>query len=367
MAAFIGKKEVPFEAAILRMRELLGSARMPVIAGLGADVAGMRAVLRVAAQLGCALDFCRTPGATNLLRPLMDKGFMFTTPREARSRADVLMLVGPSMGRAEAITDILEGQPELSAGESARRDVLWLCPNGATDTLSRFDMLVADADFSAIHGILATLNAAVRSRHIGEDGFGALSGGDYEEIAGRLLTARYGVIAFSPEDLDPLAIEALAAFAEKLGHATRVVLLPVITHGAGQTAALVSSWTTGFPPRLGFERGYPEFDLWRYDAERLCRTGEADALLWLSPFEARAPDWKADIPVIALTRPGAVFARAPEIIIETEISGVDGPAELFSARYQILQPLEARPGGMAAPTPAAILEQLLSHLEALAA
>jgi formylmethanofuran dehydrogenase subunit B len=367
MAAFIGKKEVPFEAAILRMRELLTGARAPVVSGLGADVAGMRAALRVAARLGGALDFCRAPGTAPFLTALIDKGLMFTTPREARSRADVLMLVGPSVGRAEAIIDLLEGQPELSAGESARRDVLWLCPNGASESLSRFDMLVADADFGALHGILAMLNAAVRSRPISKNGFGALSGHDYEEIAGRLMTARFGVIAFAPEDFDALAIESLRAFAETLGEATRVTLLPVFTHGGGQTAALVTSWSTGFPPRLGFARGYPELDFWRYDAERLCRSGEADCLVWLSPFEAKAPDWKSDVPVIALTRPGAVFARAPEIIIETEISGADGPAELFSPRHQTLQSLEPRPGGMAAPSPAAILEQLLTHLEAWAA
>ena len=367
MAAFIGRKDVPFEAAILRMRELLGSARMPLVAGLGADVAGMRAALRVAARLGGALDFCRAPGATSLLRPMIDKGLMFTTPREARSRADVLMLVGPAMGRAEAIAGILEGQPGLSAGESARRDILWLCPNGASDALSRFDMLVADADFGAIHGILAMLNAALRSRPVSADGFGGLSGQDYEEIAGRLMTARFGVIAFSPEDLDPLAIEALSAFADKLGEATRVTLLPLVNHGGAQTAALVSTWTTGFPPRLGFARGFPEFDFWRYDAERLCRSGEADMLLWLSPFEAKAPDWKADMPVIALTRPGASFARAPEILIETEISAAGDPTELFSARHQILQSVEAKAEAPGAPPPAAILEQLLTHLEAWAA
>ena len=364
MAAFIGGENVPFEAAITHMGELLGVARMPLIAGLGADVAGIRAALRVAARLGGAVDFCRSPGSTNLLRPLLDKGLMFTTPREARSRADVLLLVGPAMARSEAIIDILEGQPELSAGESARRGSLWLCPSGASAALSRFDMLVADADFSAIHGILAMLNAVARSHPVAEEGFGGLTGQDYEEIAGRLMTARFGVIAFSPEDLDPLAIEALSAFAEKLGEATRVTLLPIVGHGGTQTAALVSSWTTGFPPRLGFARGLPEFDFWRYDAERLCRDGEADCLLWLSPFEAKAPDWNADIPLIALTRPGAVFTRTPEVFVETEISATDGPAELFSARYQTLRPLQPEASGTSAASPAAILERLLTHLEA---
>jgi len=367
MAAFIGKTDVPLESAVLRMKELLGNARMPLIAGHGADVAGVRAALRVAAQLGGTVDLCRSPGAANLLRPLLDKGLMFTTPREARARADVLMLIGPAMAHAEAVADILEGQPELSAGESARRDSLWLCPGGATDALSRFDMLVADADLSMIHGILAMLNAVARSHPVDEDGFGGLVGQDYEEIAGRLMTARFGVIAFSPEDLDPLAIEALSAFAERLGEGTRVTLLPVINHPGAQTAALVSSWTTGFPPRLGFARGFAEFDLWRYDAERLCRSGEADCLLWLSPFEAKAPDWKTDLPLIALARPGTVFARTPEIFIETEISADGGPTELFSARHQVLQPVDAEAGGMGLSPPAAILERLLAHLEAVAA
>jgi formylmethanofuran dehydrogenase subunit B len=198
-----------------------------------------------------------------------------------------------------------------------------------------------------------------------EDGFGGLSRQDYDEIAGRLITARYGVIAFSPEDFDALAIEALFTFAEQLGHSTRVTLLPIINDAGAQTAALVSSWTTGFPPRVGFGRGYPEFDFWRYDAERLTRSGECDALLWLSPIAAKGPDWKTDIPVIAITRAGAVFSRAPEILIETEIPASE-PAELYETRSQSIRAVEAK-GLTAAPSPAAILERLASELEARAA
>jgi formylmethanofuran dehydrogenase subunit B len=365
MAAFIGKREVPLEAALSRMGEILGAARLPVIAGPGADVAGVRAALRLAARVGGAVDFCRSLGSISILRATIDKGLVFTTPREVRSRADVLLMIGPSLGRAEAMADILDGQPLRSAGEGARRDTLWLCPGGETNGLSRFDMLVADADFSAIHGILGMLNAAVLARPMLTDGFGGLSRQDYEEIAGRLMTARFGVIAFAPEDFDALAIEALFGLAEHLGRATRVTLLPVITDAPGQTATLVSTWSTGFPPRLGFGRGYPEFDLWRFDAERLARSGEGGALLWLSPFEAKAPEWRTDGPVIAITRPGAVFARAPDIIVETEISGVEGSVEMFSARHQALQPSPAR--GSALPSPAVILERLLNHLEAIAA
>lgn len=365
MAAYIGKNEVSLEAAIARIGEMLGGARMPLIAGLGADVAGMRAALRLAAHTGGALDFCRGAASQNLLRALLDRGLMFTTPQEARNRADVLMLVGPAMGRSDAVVEILEGQPVLSAGEGARRDVLWLCPAAGDESLSRFDMLVAEPDFGSIHGIFGMLNAAIRSHPMRMDGFGGLSRQDYDEIAGRLITARYGVIAFSPEDLDALAIEALFTFAEQLGHATRVTLLPVINDAGAQTAALVSAWSTGFPPRLGFARGFPEFDLWRYDAERLTRGGECDALVWLSPFAAKGPDWKADTPVIAITRAGAVFARAPEILIETEIPSGEG-SELYDTRAQLIRAVDGK-SWAGAPSPATILEQLATLLEARAA
>jgi len=366
MAAFIGKREAPLEAAVVRASEMLAPCRMPLVAGLGADVAGMRMALRLTARLGGAVDFCRAKGSTNLLRALMDRGLVFTTPREARMRADVLMLVGPTVGRSEAITSILEGSPVLSAGESARRGVLWLCPANAADELSRFDMLVAEAQFIDIHGILAMLNATIRSRPIQAEEFGGLYRGDYEEIAGRLITARYGVIAFSPEDLDPLAIEALFNFAEQLSSATRVSLLPIVTDAPAQTAAIVSAWSTGLPPRMGFARGYPEFDFWRFDAERLTRSRECDALLWLSPFDARGPNWKADMPVVAITRPGAVFDRAPDVLIETEVTRADAPAEMFSDKFQGLIASPPTPGAGAHPSPAAILEQMLGHMEAQA-
>jgi formylmethanofuran dehydrogenase subunit B len=363
MAAFIGKRDAPLESAVVRASEMLASCRMPLVAGHGADVAGMRLALRLAARLGGAVDFCRSKGSTHLIRAMIDRGLVFTTPREARARADVLMMVGPSVGRSEAIVNILEGKPTLSAGDSAKRDVLWLCPANAAEELSRFDMLVADAQFIEIHGILGMLNAAIRSRPMPVPDFGGLYKQDFEEIAGRLITARYGVIAFAPEDLDALAVEALFTFAEQLSTATRITLLPIITDRAAQTAALVSTWSTGFPPRLGFARGYPEFDLWRFDAERLSRGGECDGLLWLSPFEARGPNWKADMPVIAITRPGAVFSRAPDVLIETELAGPDAGTEIFSDRFQALVAASSVAGSQH-PSPAAILERMLGHMEA---
>lgn len=366
MTAFIGEKEAPLETALARAGEILTQSRRPLIAGPGADVAGMRAVLRLAAKLGAAVDFCRSPGSLNLFEAVRGKGMLFTTPAEARCRADVLLMLGPTAGRSKALVSVLEGRPVLSAGEGARRDVLWLCPGEDADLLAKFDIAVAEADFSAIHGVIASLGAAIRSRPAQNETYGGLTRLDYEETAGRLITARYGVIAFSPGDLDALATEALLAFADLLGRSTRVTLLPLVGNAPEQTAALVSCWTAGSPPRLGFANGHAAFDPWRYDASRLAQGRECDALLWLSPFEAKGPDWTIDMPFIAVTRPGGVFAPTPDVTIETGIPGADHDAEIYSERLQAITAVVARQTTNA-PSPAGVLSGLLGHLEMKAA
>ena len=67
----------------------------------------------------------------------------------------------------------------------------------------------------------------MRGHPVPAQGFGGLAADAYEDIAGRLITARYGVIVFSPGDLDRLAMEALLNFAQTLNKTTRAALLPV--------------------------------------------------------------------------------------------------------------------------------------------
>jgi formylmethanofuran dehydrogenase subunit B len=57
---------------------------------------------------------------------------------------------------------------------------------------------------------------------------------------------------------------------------------------------------TGFPLRIGFGRGYPEHDAWRFDATRLIADGEADCALWISSYGAASPEWRGRVPTITL-------------------------------------------------------------------
>ena len=70
---------------------------MPVIAGLGADVAGARASILLAEKLRGAYDHMHSARIFADLDVMRQAGLMFTTPNEARLRADVFLFIGKDL------------------------------------------------------------------------------------------------------------------------------------------------------------------------------------------------------------------------------------------------------------------------------
>ena len=55
-------------------------------------------------------------------------------------------------------------------------------------------------------------------------------------------------------------------------------------------------------------------------------SGEADGALWISAYRAAAPQWKRQVPMIALTAPAAGFRHAPRVHIDVGRPGTDHDA-----------------------------------------
>jgi formylmethanofuran dehydrogenase subunit B len=78
--------------------------------------------------------------------------------------------------------------------------------------------------------------------------------------------------------------------------------------------------------RTAFGRSHPEHDPWRFDTARLVEAGEVDCAIWISAYEAAAPEWAAVVPVIALTATDAPMQRAGRVTIEVGRPGTDHDA-----------------------------------------
>ncbi|MEH3148341.1 MAG: formyltransferase [Methylobacterium frigidaeris] len=312
MTAWVKGRPAQPDAAVAAAADLLGRAHTPLVAGLCADAAALRAAYRLARDLGATVDPAAGPGLYADLAALAAAGAMTTTPAEAAGRADLLLVVGHGPWDDPVLAGLAAGAPSRGrAGGAARaagsaRTVLALggTPGGAVRTVS----------YPARDGLpaaLGLLRGLVAGRIAGEH---ALA-----DLAARLRAALYAVVAYDPAELGSLATEMLTGLVKDLDTTTRAFALPLGHAGQDRAVAQVAAWTTGQGPRVGFGRGRAEHDPWRFDAARQIASGEVDAALWLAALPAPRPDWTRAVPTVALL--GEAVGDEAEVVIRVAVPG----------------------------------------------
>jgi formylmethanofuran dehydrogenase subunit B len=323
--AWIDGSPVALENAIDEAAQLLGTCRLPVIAGLGTDIAGAQAAIALARKLGGVVDHMQSSTLLRDLDVAREAGIMITTPNEARLRADVLLLIGPGLPAAwPELPDRLFVPPSPSVTEAAKRRIFWLCPGRGEEKLFGHVSLESLGQKSAeLPLLLAALRARIAGRPVSNV---TISTKTLEALATALKAARFGVAVWSAAQLDALTIEMLCGIVKDLNAGTRFSGLPLAPSDNALGVLQTCGWLTGFPMRTGFGRGYPEHDPWRFDATRLVESGEVDCALWVSAYRAAPPDWRGKVPTIALIRHGLPFRRPPRVHIAVGRPGIDHDA-----------------------------------------
>src|SRR5262245_37936999 len=127
--AWIDGRPADLEAAAAEAARLLAASRVPVIAGLGADVAGARAAIALARRLGGAIDHMHSDALLRDLDVMREAGMLVTTPNEARVRGDLVLLVGDGLVEAwPQLPERLLAAPLGPEAGAAQRRIRWLCP-----------------------------------------------------------------------------------------------------------------------------------------------------------------------------------------------------------------------------------------------
>ena len=328
--AWIDGKAVTLKAAIAEAAKLLGASRFPLIAGLGADVAGTRAAIALAERLGAAIDHMHSDVVLRRLDSMREAEVMITTAADARARADYLLLVGPNAAAACAdLPLVLFGHTGPEADGRLRR-VGCICPDRRAPRAfgEGAEPRSVGRDPSELPVLLAALRARIAGRPIGKT---RAPKSAIDALAAELAAVQFGVAIWSATDLGPMETEMLHGMVADLNARTRFSALPVGPPDNALAVLQVCGWMTGFPMRTAFGRSNPEHDPWRFDTTRLVEAGEVDCALWISAYGAAVPEWSAAVPVIALMSVDAPMRRPARVTIEVGRPGADHDAIEYSA------------------------------------
>ena len=361
-AASVGGEPASLDEAARAAARLLAQSTQPLIAGLGADIAGARAAIALAERTGGVIEHMHSAALMRDLDSLRETGVMLTTPLEARVRADIVMLVGDGLTETwPHLAERLLVPPARPEGAEVKRRVMWLAP-AAGARLRGFedDIEIWEAGRGAtLAANLAALRARAKGRPVARTPVPLAA---LDALAAALKSARFGVAVWTAECLGALEIEMLHGLVRELNETTRFSTLPLPAPDNGLGALAACGWMTGFPMRTGFGPGGPIHDPWRFDAERLVASGETDCVLWISAFGAAPPAWAGAAKVIALCGRTAEFARAPEVRIAIGRPGVDHDAVMHLADAGTLGAVKAS-ARSATPSAAEAIERIGACLE----
>ncbi len=336
--ARIGASAATMADAVQAAAERLSQWRQPLFGGLGTDVAGARALYRLAARTGAICDHAAGRALMHGVRALQDRGAFTTTLIELRSRADLIVCAGTAPNGA--LPGLWRRLGRDGPGPADRR-IVYLhadAPDGTQakgirqgpDLLADLQMLAA-----AVQRPPDALPAAAQGTPIAE-------------LATALRAARYAVFVWEaaalpaePSDAGALVVETIHRIVNHLNLHTRAAMFGL---GGADGALAVNhtfTWLAGVPLRSRIAADALQHDPWRFDAQRLIERGAVDGLLWISSFRADQPPPASDLPKIVL----GPLAMAPAVdasavFIPVATPGIDAPGHLFRTDSVVAVPLE---------------------------
>lgn len=338
VSARVDGQATSLDSALDAAARRLAASQQPLLGGLGTDVAGARALFRLAQASGAISDAASGAALMQTVRVLQDRGGFTTTVAEVRERADLIVFVGawapdrlPEL-LPRLLADRSKAAPALVAVSSASAPASVTLADGAVLPVSA---VTGQGD---LFTTLQVLTGLVAGQHLRQPD-PALTA-----LAAQLQAARYAVLVWEPAQLGgqaALLIERLQQLIGHLNQRTRAAGFPL---GGGDGAATVNqvfTWLGGLPLRSRRGALGSEHEPWRFDAQRLIDDGAVDALLWVSSFRA-APVPALAGPRIVLGLPALAAYLGDEantVFIPVSTPGLHTAGHLCRADGVVMLPL----------------------------
>lgn len=365
----IDGKPATLEAAIRAAAGLIGKSRLPLFGGLGTDVEGMRAVMALADRSGGVVDHALSEAQVRNFRVLQSSGWVMSTLTEVRNRADLIIVVGSDIHKIHPrFFERIVTVPETMFEGARKRTIVFLgegldASAAKGSTVSEVLTLPCPAD--QVGDVLAAIRAHLRGAPVNGDTVAGLKVADVNALAERCRSASYGVMVWAPPSLNfpnaDLTVQVLSDLVKELNVKGRFAGLSLAGNEGAVTAGAVCAWQSGFPLRVSYASGKPEYDPYRYSIARMAGTDEADLLVWLASFTPDLTPPPTKLPMVVLATPGLKLASTPAVLIPVGTPGADHAGRLVRCDNVVSLPLKDL-GRSDLPSAAAVLSAIEAAL-----
>lgn len=369
--ASIAGKSADLNSAIQAAVKILQASKQPLFAGLGTEVKGMRAVMRLAEKTGATLDHMYSEGAVRNTLALQNGGWQNTTLTEVKNRATLILAIG---------TDIVTTHPRFfeklvwntnSMFNKTSPEVIYLgvpeentkagiSPEGKQPMVIEADTAKLPEIINALHALMNNKNPL--NKKSASDQIGGVAIASLQAILEKLKTAQYAVVVWAAGNFKyahaELTVQSITQLIAKFNETSRIAGLPLNAGDGDMSVNNTSTWLSGYPTRNRFTRGKAEYDAYYFSSAQQLKS--CDSLLWISTFNSHQPP-SSDVPMIVIGHPNMQFDRAPDVFIPVGIPGIDHIGSMARMDNVVSLPLKkVRPSTL--PTLSQVIEQVIQQI-----
>lgn len=325
-------RDVSLDEAIATAARLIRESRLPLFGGLATDVDGTRAIMALAEKGGGIVDHALSDAQYRNFRVMQSSGWVLTTLTEARNRADLFIIAGSDVHKIHPrfFERTVCNEASMFSDNPPKRTVVFLgegLDQSAVKGKRIGEVLTLPVKTDRIGEILDAMRALNKGATITGDDIGGLPRAAVDDLLARCKAASYGVVVWAPSSLEfpnaDLTVQAISEFVKDINLTSRFAGLALGGNEGAVSASAVCGWQSGFPLRVSFVSGKPEYDSDRYAMSRMLYAKEGDLLLWLASFTPDLSPPDTDIPTILLGTPSIKPARTPKVYIPVGTPGID--------------------------------------------
>jgi len=344
-APSVSGKTTDLDTAIKAAAAILAQSKAPLIAGLGTEVQGMRAIMRLAATSNATLDHMHSESSVRNTLTMQNGGWLTTTLSEVKNRADLILAIGTDIGSSHPRFFEKLVWDSSSMFDKPNPEVIYLGvpadkAQAATSPAGKVASTVGD-DPKQVPEIVNALNALLINKKINAETVGGVAVATLQALVEKLKAAKYAVVVWSASSLKfshaELTIQSIVQLVNQLNETTRAAGLPLNSGDGDSSVNNTSTWLSGYPTRNRFVNGKPEYDNYHFSTQKQLQN--SDALLWVSSFNPTGAPQTA-LPTIVIGHPGTKFERTPDVFIPVGIPGVDHAGAMFRMDSSITLPLK---------------------------
>lgn len=342
-------KDVSLEEAVGKAAKLIGKAKLPMFGGLATDVEGMRAVIALAERAGGVVDHGHSEVLYRNLKIMQSTGWTTTTLTEARNRADLFIIAGSDIHAINPrFFERIVSPPDSMFDVTAPKRTLVFIGKGLDRSGAKGsrigEVVTIGCKDEQAGDVVALLRARLRGFRVKSPKIDGVKLEEIDALAERCRNAKYGVVVWAPSAFDfpcaELAVEQFTGLVKDLNQTTRFAGLSLGGGEGATTAGAVCTWISGYPLRVSFGDGAPDYDPYCWSIARMLKEGEGDLLVWIASI---APDFappETKLPTIVLGTPGLKLGRKPDVFIPVGTPGLDHAGRLVRVDGVVSLPLK---------------------------